>query len=125
MNDLKQVQPLVDAQGRLLHLVGLDARGNVYYGRLTPAGHDKYKLDGLRWRNRTSSRPTVAPPHLARRTRPTPAQRSRPPPSGCHPSVIRRARPLILPETETCPRLGTRREHVHDGDLGLIRNGLQ
>jgi len=44
MNDLKQVQPLVDAQGRLLHLVGLDARGNVYFGRLTAAGHDKYKL---------------------------------------------------------------------------------
>jgi hypothetical protein len=44
MNDLKQVQPLMDAQGRLVHRVGLDARGNVYYGRLTADGHDRYRL---------------------------------------------------------------------------------
>lgn len=35
MNDLTRVQPVTSSDGKLMALVGLDGRGNVWYGRLT------------------------------------------------------------------------------------------
>ncbi len=45
MVNLKQVQPVVDAQGVLKALIGLDGRGNVYYGTLTGGGQVDFKVE--------------------------------------------------------------------------------
>jgi len=44
MTDLRAIQPLVNAQGNIQGLVGLDGSGQVWYGRVIPKGKDLYAL---------------------------------------------------------------------------------